>query len=50
MHVFNPIPSQFGEWSPGQKAKNITVDRIIEDPIFKASHHSYFVQLVDCVA
>ncbi|HEY2758775.1 MAG TPA: hypothetical protein VGJ01_23960, partial [Pseudolabrys sp.] len=30
MHVYNPIPSQFREWSPGQKTKNITTDRIIE--------------------
>jgi hypothetical protein len=50
MHVYNPIPSQFGEWPDGERARNITTDRIIEDPIFRVSGHSYFVQLADCVA
>lgn len=50
MHVFNHIPSQFGQWSPGSTTKNITTDRIIEDPIFKNSDRSYFIQLADCVA
>ena len=49
MTVFNPIPSQFGGWSGG-KAKNIPLERIIEDPVFKPSHQSFFVQLADCVA
>ncbi|HEV3449241.1 MAG TPA: DUF3800 domain-containing protein, partial [Gemmataceae bacterium] len=50
MHVFNPIPSKYGEWETGGVTKNITTDRIIEDPVFKPSHRSYFVQLADCVA
>jgi Protein of unknown function (DUF3800) len=50
MHAFNPIPSQFGEWPGVGKAKNIPVERVIEDPVFKASHQSYFIQLADCVA
>jgi len=50
MHVFNPVPSKYGERAPGQRTKNITTDRIIEDPVFKESHRSYFVQLADCVA
>lgn len=50
MNVFNPIPSQFGAWGGSSKTKNIPVERIIEDPIFKQSHQSYFVQLADCVA
>lgn len=25
-------------------------DRVIEDPSFKESHRSYFVQLADCIA
>ncbi|HWG43219.1 MAG TPA: DUF3800 domain-containing protein [Gemmataceae bacterium] len=50
MHVFNPVPSKYGEWSPGCRTKNITTDRIIEDPVFKKSHRSYLVQLADCVA
>lgn len=50
MHVHNLIPSQFGQWEPGVKARNITTDRIIEDPVFKQSHRSYFLQLADCVS
>lgn len=50
MHVHNYIPSQFGQWEPGVSAINITTDRIIEDPIFKRSARSHFLQLVDCVA
>lgn len=50
MNVFNPIPSRFGSWGDGEKQKNIPVQRIIEDPVFKKSHQSYFVQLADCVA
>jgi hypothetical protein len=50
MHVFNPIPSQRGAWASGKATKNITTDRIIEDPVFKRSDRSYFIQLADCVA
>jgi hypothetical protein len=50
MHVHNYIPSQFGGWPGGKLAKNITTDRIIEDPVFKRSDRSYFIQLADCVA
>lgn len=50
MNVFNPIPSQFGGWSDALKTKNIPVERVIEDPVFKESHQSYFIQLADCVA
>jgi Protein of unknown function (DUF3800) len=49
MHVFNPIPSQFGGWPTGP-TKNITTERIIEDPIFKASERAYLIQMADCVA
>jgi len=50
MHIHNPVPSQFGEWRPGVLTRNITTDRIIEDPVFKASSRSYFLQLADCVS
>jgi hypothetical protein len=50
MVVFNPIPSNQGEWAPGAATRNIPLDRIIEDPIFKKSHNSYFVQLADFCA
>jgi Protein of unknown function (DUF3800) len=50
MRVHNFIPSRFGAWEPGKQAKNIVTDRIIEDPVFKESHRSYFLQLADCAA
>ena len=50
MHLFNPIPSHYGEWAPGARTKNIPTVRIIEDPVFKQSHRSYFLQLADSVA
>ncbi|SRR6266540_1424244 len=50
MRVFNPIPSKYGQWAPGQTTQNIVAERIIEDPVFKSSARSYFIQLADCVA
>lgn len=48
MAVFNRIPSRYGKWSDtGGSTKNIPLDRIIEDPIFRVSASSYFVQAVD---
>jgi hypothetical protein len=45
MGVFNPIPSMLGVWPEGTPTRNITVDRILEDPYFKDSRRSYFIQL-----
>lgn len=51
MAVFNPIPSQFDVWlDTGAMSKNIPVERIIEDPVFKDSTSSYFLQCADLVA
>jgi len=51
MHVFNPIASERGVWSDTcQPIKNIPIERIIEDPFFKDSQKSYFIQLVDFCA
>lgn len=51
MRVYNPIPSNMGVWQDtGQATRNITLDRFLEDPFFKDSKSSYFVQLVDFVA
>jgi hypothetical protein len=50
MHVYNPIPSKFGEWAPGQRVKSIPTNRIIEDPIFRSSRSSPILQVVDCAA
>ncbi len=50
MHVFNPVPSRYGEWASGSRTQNIPTVRIIEDPVFKPSHRSHFLQLADFVA
>lgn len=51
MRVFNHIPSNQGVWgSTSSITKNIPTRNIIEDPIFKKSHMSYFIQLVDFCA
>jgi hypothetical protein len=50
MTVVNYIPSQFGGWPGGAASKNITITRIIEDPVFKDSAASYFLQMCDFAA
>ena len=51
MHVYNPIPSKHGVWKEtGTVMKNIPIERIIEDPFFKKSSQSYFIQLTDFCA
>jgi len=50
MSVYNPVPSRLGAWADGTRARNIPVERVIEDPVFKKSHQSYFIQLADAVA
>lgn len=50
MRVHNHIPSRYGTWDDGGKAKNIPLQRTIEDPQFKESHKSYFIQLADFTA
>ncbi len=51
MRAYNPVPSRYGWW-PDVKArtKNIPLERIIEDPFFKRSEQSFFIQAVDFVA
>ena len=48
--VHNPVGSRFGGWEDGASWKNIPNDRLIEDPMFRNSAESYFLQLVDFVA
>lgn len=50
LKVHNPIPSRFGAWEDGSATKNIVLDRIIEDPQFKKSGNSYFIQTADFIA
>lgn len=48
MRVYNPIPSRFGAWDvSGTSTKSIPLHRMVEDPFFKDSRQSYFIQLVD---
>jgi hypothetical protein len=49
MGVHNPIPSMYGDWG-GASTKNITVNNLIEDLLFRKSHRSYFIQLADFCA
>ena len=44
----NLVPSQY--WQQGSNDRNIPLDRIIEDPLFKQSKSSYFIQLADFLA
>lgn len=51
MGVYNPIGSRYGVWlDTGETNKNLPITRILEDPFFKQSDRSYFVQLADFVA
>lgn len=50
MSVFNPIPSKFGAWGDGRASKSITIERVLEDPVFKKSFQSHFIQLADCIS
>lgn len=50
MSVYNPIQSMYGRWGDGNLYKNIPLDHILEDIIFRDSQKSYFIQLVDFCA
>lgn len=50
LRVHNPIPSRMGAWATGEATKNIPLDRFVEDPVFKDSKTSYFIQLADFCA
>lgn len=50
MGIYNPIASNSGAWQSGNSTKNIPLNYIIEDIVFKDSKHSIFVQLADFCA
>lgn len=50
MRHFNYIPSRIGAWADGSPAKNIPLNRIIEDINYRDSKHSLFIQSADCCA
>lgn len=50
LRVHNPIPSRMGQWADGAATKNIPLNHFVEDPVFKDSKASYFIQLADFCA
>lgn len=50
MAIHNPIPSSRGVWESGRSTKNIPIDRVVEDLVFKKSSNSYIIQMVDFCA
>ena len=50
MCVYNPIQSQHGVWAGGSPLKNMPLDRILEDIIFRDSKKSVFIQMADFCA
>lgn len=51
MRIHNHIGSNRGIWmDTGTETKNLPIQQVIEDPIFKKSDASYFIQLVDFCA
>lgn len=49
MGSHNPIPSMYGRWPEGS-TRNIVLAQIYEDPVFRKSHRSYFIQWADFCA
>lgn len=51
LRLYNYIPSQYGFWpEAGNSAKNIPLRLTIDDPFFRDSSSSYFIQLSDFIA
>lgn len=47
MRRHNFIASHFGQWPGGVPAKNIPLDRILEDLVYRDSKRSLFIQAAD---
>lgn len=47
---FNPIQSMFGSWPGGNPYKNLPLEHVLEDIVFRKSERSYFIQLADFCA
>ena len=48
MRRHNFIASRFGAWGAGESAKNIPLDRVLEDIVYRDSKRSLFIQMADC--
>jgi len=48
--IFNPIQSMFGSWPEGNSYRNIPLEHVLEDIVFRKSKRSYFIQLADFCA
>jgi hypothetical protein len=48
MRRHNYIPSRIGVWETGQMSKNIRLNRVLEDLVYRDSERSLFIQAADC--
>lgn len=48
MRVYNPVPHNRAQYGGGYR--QLPVQHLVEDPIMRRSHESYFIQAVDAVA
>jgi hypothetical protein len=47
LHRYNPIQSKFEAWERGAATKNMILDRILEDIVYRDSENSLFIQAAD---
>jgi hypothetical protein len=50
MAIYNPIQSRYGRWEDGKEYKNIPIDRVIEEIVYRKSHQSDLIQMADFCA
>ncbi len=47
MTVYNPVPSRYGKWPNGLAYKNMPIERLVEDIVYRDSRKSSFIQMAD---